>query len=129
LIPKVVAKVGPQKISSNLELKDRISHTPDRYTCCLLYMVLLIYLWPHILYFSFHCSIIGPHASELDLRIQSCVLCARVSVCLSVTRDLRNRSMDHSEILGDVRGQKSNNYHTAALLKKILVFSKTAHLC
>ena len=50
-----------------------------------------------------------------DLWIQ-----ARVSVsqcvCVSVTRDLRNRSMDHSEILGDVRGQKSKNRHTAAFL-------------
>ena len=37
--------------------------------------------------------------------------------------------MDHSEILGDARGQKSKNRHTAAFLKKVIVFSKTAHLC
>ncbi len=49
-------------------------------------------------------------------------------VCLSVTRDLRNRSNDHSEILGDVRGQKYKNGSTAAFFKNILVYSKTAHL-
>ena len=37
--------------------------------------------------------------------------------------------MDHSEILGDARGQKSKNRHRAAFLQKVLVFSKTAHLC
>ena len=36
--------------------------------------------------------------------------------------------MDHFEILGDVRGHKYKNRHTAAFLKKFLVFSKTAHL-
>ena len=48
---------------------------------------------------------------NLDLRIYACV-----SVYLSVTQDLRNRSMDHSEILGDVGGQISKNRHTAAFL-------------
>ena len=43
----------------------------------------------------------------------------RPSVRPSVTRDLRNRSMDHFEILGDARGQKYKNRHTAAFLKKI----------
>ena len=56
-------------------------------------------------------------------------VCVSVCVCAScVTWDLRNCSMDHSEIVGDVRGQKSKNRHTAAFLKKFLVFSKTAHL-
>ena len=50
------------------------------------------------------------------------------NLCVHVTRDIRNRSMDHSEILGDVRGQKSKNHHMAAFLKKFLVFSKIAHL-
>ena len=42
------------------------------------------------------------------------VLSVCLCVCLCVTRDLRNRLMDHSEILGDVRGEKSKNRHTAA---------------
>ena len=50
---------------------------------------------------------------NLDLRDTARVSVC-LSVCLSVTRDLRNRSMDHSEILGDVRGQYSKNRHTAA---------------
>ena len=51
-----------------------------------------------------------------------------VCVFVSVTRDLRNRSMDRFEILGDVRGKKYKNRHTAAFLKNFRVFSKTAHL-
>ena len=51
-----------------------------------------------------------------------------VCVCLSVKRDLITARMDRFEILGDVRGKKYKNRHTAAFLKNVLVFSKTTHL-
>ena len=61
-------------------------------------------------------------------------VCARVSVCmclfvcLSVKRDLRNRSMNHYDILGDVRAKKYKNCHMPVFWKNSL-FSRKLPIC
>ena len=50
-------------------------------------------------------------------------------VCLCVTDYLRNCSEDFSETWHEVGGKKCKKRSTAAFLRFLPVFSKTAHLC
>ena len=57
------------------------------------------------------------------------VLSVCVSVRVSVTDYLRNRSEDFSETRHEVGGKKCKKRSTAVFFRFLPVFSKTAHLC